>query len=252
MKNDEAILSEIKKLGAIVERLVGTVNSEANEKFSSKSLDNAAKEFQKLLKQREEWIDEQTFDKQLKASHYTAGKVVREEFGFTGYYKKGYKFFYKKDDIVALAKELKTRNIDLGRYVELRKDQTNFEKCVEVARGNASKTLTMKPFHIPEELNNILTSAPKLPELDKMKEELQKLKDEFHEKKFSDYIDIYKDNYAMAKHVYHFEKYLEPTIKRRIFRWCDEFNVVNRILHEITGKKEKKFIPVPEKEMIRL
>lgn len=56
----------------------------------------------------------------------------------------------------------------------------------------------------------------------------------------------------MVKHVYHFEKYLEPTIKRRIFRWCDEFNVVNRILQEITGKKEKKFTPVPESELIRL
>ncbi len=252
MKNEEAILAEIKKLGIAIERFIGAANSEPNEKFSGKSLDKAAKEFQELVKQREEWINEEAFARQLKASHYTAGKVVREEFGFTGYYKKGYKYFYKKDDILALAKELKKRNIDLGRYVELRKDQANFEKCLEVARGKAKKTISMKPFYIPEDLNNILTSPPKLPDLDKMHNELQKLKDEFHEKKFSDYIDIYKNNHAMVKHIYHFGKYLEPTIKRRIFRWCDEFNVVNRILQEITGKKEAKFIPVPESEMIRL
>jgi hypothetical protein len=85
-----------------------------------------------------------------------------------------------------------------------------------------------------------------------MKDVHQKLKDEFYEDKFSDYIDIYKDNYAMVKSIYYFEKYLDPKIKRRIFRWCSEFNVVNRIMEEITQKKAEKFIPVPESEMIRL
>lgn len=75
MKNDEAILAEIKKLSSTVERLFGSIKSETDDKFSSKSLDIAAKEFQQLLKQSDEWIDEEAFDKYPKAWHYTVDKV---------------------------------------------------------------------------------------------------------------------------------------------------------------------------------
>lgn len=249
MKNDEVILAEIKKLSSSLERLIGA-NSEPNEKFSVATLDKAAKDNKQLLAKRDEWLDEEGFDKHLKAWHYSAGKVVREEFGFTGYIKRGYRYFYNKADILALAKELKKRNVDLDRYIELRQDQTNFEKCIEVMRERAKNT--PRPFHLPEDLKDILTSPGKLPDLQMMKMERKKLEDEFYENKFGDYIDIYKSNYAMLKRIYHFEKFLDPQIKRRVRRWCDEFNTVNQILEEITGRKEKKFIPVPESEMIRL
>ncbi len=134
----------------------------------------------------------------------------------------------------------------------MRIDQADFEKRVERVINNTPKKTYQKAFKIPEELKDIITSPGKRPDIGVMKKALQKLKDEFFEKKFSEYIDIYKDNYAMVKQIYYFEKYLEPKIRLRYSRWCNEFNLVNRILEEITKKKPEKFIPVPEKEMIRL
>ena len=85
-----------------------------------------------------------------------------------------------------------------------------------------------------------------------MQAELQKLKDEFFENKLDEYVDIYKSNYAIVKQIYYFEKYLEPKKRMRFSRWCNEFNVVNRILEEITGKKVERFIPIPEDKIIEL
>lgn len=252
MKNEEIILHEIQELKALVARLIGTNNLPKEQQFSTDALNKAEEEFKKLTKARDEWIDEDGFEKYLKADHYDSGKFVRQEFGFTSYYKKGYDYYYNKKDILAFSKELKNRNIDLNRYIELKKDQAEFEKTIAAIRGNTPLKSTAKPFHIPPELRDILTSPAKRPNLDVMKDALQKLKDEFYENNFSDYIDIYKDNYAMVKSIYHFEKYLDPKIKRRIFRWCSEFNVVQRIMEEITQKKAEKFVPVPESKMIRL
>ena len=55
----------------------------------------------------------------------------------------------------------------------------------------------------------------------------------------------------MTKFIYHFEKYLEPVLKRRCKKWCDDFNYANHSLEEVTKKKEK-FIPVKDEDMIQL
>ena len=43
----------------------------------------------------------------------------------------------------------------------------------------------------------------------------------------------------MLKYIYHFEKYLEPGLKNRCRKWCEDFNYANHALELITGKKEK-------------
>ncbi|MCX6200176.1 MAG: hypothetical protein NTY88_13320 [Bacteroidetes bacterium] len=252
MKENEKILSEIQELKNLVARLIRSDNLPKDHQFSQEAIDKASDEFQKLLRDREEWIEDNDFDKYLKASHRHVGKFIRNEFGFKNYFKKGYDYYYSKKDIIALAKELKSRNVDLDRYIELRIDQADFEKRVQSVIHNIPKKAYQKTFRIPEELRDIITSPGKRPDVEVMKAKLQKLKEEFFEKQFSDYIDIYKDNYAMVKEIYYFEKYLEPKIRVRYSRWCDEFNLVNRIIEEITSKKPERFIPVPEDKMIRL
>jgi curved DNA-binding protein CbpA len=114
MKKEEIILQEIQELKAVIARLVGTDNLPKEQQFSIEAINKAEEEFKKLTRARDEWIDEEGFGKYLKARHYDAGKVVRQEFSFTSYYKKGYNYFYKKKDILAFSKELKNRNIDSG------------------------------------------------------------------------------------------------------------------------------------------
>jgi len=46
-------------------------------------------------------------------------------------------------------------------------------------------------------------------------------------------------------------KYLEPGLKRRCVKWCDDFNYANRALELITGKKEKFKAP-PDPAQIQL
>jgi hypothetical protein len=50
----------------------------------------------------------------------------------------------------------------------------------------------------------------------------------------------------MVKHIYFFEKYLEPGLKRRCRKWCDDFNYANNALEMITGKKEKFILTNPD------
>ena len=55
----------------------------------------------------------------------------------------------------------------------------------------------------------------------------------------------------MMKFIYHFEKYIDPQMKRRCRKWCDNFNYANHALELITKKKEN-FVPVKEEELIQL
>lgn len=55
----------------------------------------------------------------------------------------------------------------------------------------------------------------------------------------------------MMKFIYHFEKYLEPELKKRCKKWCDNFNYANNALEAVT-KKNETFKPVKEENMIEL
>src|SRR2546423_15085918 len=91
-------------------------------------LEKAAKEFQQLSIERDEWIEEYHIDKYIKKASYKAGKFIREQFGFSSFFKRVSRYYYYKKDLIALAADLKERNIDLGRYIELKEYQIGFQE----------------------------------------------------------------------------------------------------------------------------
>ncbi len=245
------ILSEIKELRTALTQVLGISDLPPDQQFLKEALNKAAKEFQKLNIERGQWVADHSVGKYIKNAGYRAGAFIRQEFGFSNYFKRGQTYYYSKKDLISLGKELKERNVDLGRYMEFIEDRTKFKKYVSEAAQNNKGKLKNKSYKLPADVNNITTSPPPMPEVNVIREDIKRLKEEFFEYKLSEYIDIYKDNYAMTKFIYHFEKYLEPGLKRRCKKWCDDFNYANHALEEVTKKKEK-FIPVKDEDMIQL
>ena len=251
MGNTKEILTEIRELRSLMARLMGMPEQSGPENFSTEALDKAAKEFQKLSIERGEWVESSQISKYIKSAPYDVGNFIREEFAFTNCFKRGRTYYYFKEDIITLGKQLKERNVDLRRYMELKADQATFKKYIADILQNTDAKGKKKKFRVPEALRDITTSSPKMPAPEVLKAELEKLKEEFFQLKLSEYIDIYKGNYAMSKYLYNIQKYIEPTLRRRIGTWVGDFNLVNQLIEEITKKKEN-FIPVPEAELIRL
>ena len=245
------ILSEIKELRTALTQVLGISDLPPNQQFLKEALNKAAKEFQKLNIEGGQWVADHSVGKYIKNAGYRAGAFIRQEFGFSNYFKRGQTYYYSKKDLISLGKELKERNVDLGRYMEFIEDRTKFKKYVSEAAQNNKGKLKNKSYKLLAEVNNITTSPPPMPEASVIREDIKRLKEEFFQYKLSDYIDIYRDNYAMTKFIYHFEKYLEPGLKRRCKKWCDDFNYANHALEEVTKKKEK-FIPVKDEDMIQL
>ena len=245
------ILSEIKELRTALTQILGISDLPPDQQFLKEALNKAAKEFQKLNIERGQWVADHSIGKYIKNAGYRAGAFIRQEFGFSNYFKRGQTYYYSKKDLISLGKELKERNVDLGRYMEFIEDRTKFKKYLSEAAQNNKGKLKNKSYKLPTEVNNITTSPPPMPEASVIREDIKRLKEEFFQYKLSDYIDIYRDNYAMTKFIYHFEKYLEPGLKRRCKKWCDDFNYANHALEEVTKKKEK-FIPVKDEDMIQL
>ena len=245
------LLAEIKELKTAISTLIGTSDLLPEEQFSKEALAKAAKQFQKLSIEKGEWVSDSDITKYIKNAHYRAGVFIIREFNFTNYFKSGRTFFFNKKDLIALAKELKERNVNLGRYMEYIDDQVRFKKSLAIAADNNKGKSKKKSFKIPADLKDFNTSPVKMPSADIIREDIKRLKEEFFQYKLSDYVDIYKDNYAMMKHIYWFEKYLEPGLKKRCRKWCEDFNYANHAIEEVTKKKEI-FIPVQEEDMIQL
>lgn len=248
---EKEILSEIKQLKVAISKLIGTADLPAKEQFSTEALDKAAKQFQKLSIERGEWVEEYNIDRYIKNARYRAGAFIRQEFGFSNYFKRGQTYYYNKNDLIELGKELKARNVDLGRYMEYIEDQAKFKKYLESAGENGKSKRKKKAFQLPYDLKDISTSPAKAPSAELIREDLKRLKEEFFQYNLSDYIDIYKGNHAMMKIIYHYEKYLEPELKKRCKRWCENFNYANHAL-ELVTKKRETFVPVKEEDMIQL
>ena len=108
-----------------------------------------------------------------------------------------------------------------------------------------------RPYELPNDSRDVTTSAAKHPSADLVREDIKRLKEEFFQHNMGEYVDIYHDTHAMIKHIYFIEKYIEPGIKRKCRKWCDDFNYANNAMELITKKKEK-FIPVKDDDMIQL
>jgi hypothetical protein len=241
------VLSELRELKSILAQLVGTADQPAQEQFSKEALTKASKLFVKMAAQRGEWVKEDELGKYIKAD-WRAGSFIRLEFGFNACIKDGRSHLYNKKALQKLGQELKARNIDLSRYMEYRRSESEFQKKIS---ANKKLTKNNRPYELPSDIKDITTSPPPTPDVALVKADLKRLKDEFFQFKMSEYIDIYRNNHAMVKFVYYFEKYLEPQIKRRCKKWCDDFNYANHALELITKKKEV-FVPVKEEDMIQL
>lgn len=239
MENDEQILKEIRELKSLIAKLTG-VELTPGKSFSTEALDKATKEFQKLSIERGEWVSTDEISKHIKTASWHSAKFIINELRFSNYFKRGQTYYLNKKHLIELGKELKERNVDLSRYEELKKDQANFYKYLETAAKNKEGKAK---FKIPKDAKDITSVPPPMPPLEKLRAEVKRLKDEFIQYKLVEYIDVYRDSYAMMKHLYYFNKYIDPDIRKRIKRWIQDFNDVNHLLRESKAKKEK-FIPV--------
>ena len=193
-------------------------------------------------------MSENDISRYIKNAGWRAGKFIRTEFAFIACIKKGHYYLYNKKALLALNAQLRERNINLERYIEYKSDQADFQKKLA---GTKKLTKNKHPYQLPKGLKDITTSPIPLPSADLVRDDLSRLKEEFFQHKMAEYIDIYKGNHAMMKFIYHFEKYIDPQMKRRCRKWCDNFNYANHALELITKKKEN-FVPVKEEELIQL
>jgi hypothetical protein len=125
------------------------------------------------------------------------------------------------------------------------------KKTVASMNGKNTKQKKAKSYAMPAGTKHITTFDVPKPDPEVVCQNLARLKAEFKTGKFAAYIDVYKGTHAMLKHLYHFQKYLEPGLKRLCHKWCEEFNYANTALQLITGKKEKFNAP-PDPTTIQL
>jgi hypothetical protein len=252
MEKQKEILNEIKQLKNVIAKLIGSSELPAKSRFSIEAVDKAAKEFQKLNIARDEWIEDDKISKYIRGAHWGTGKFIVKEFGFTNYFRKGNTFYYYKEDIISLSKELRDRNVNISRYMELCADKENFQKKVEETRLKEDAKTKKKAFDVPKDAKDISTSPLPKPKVEVVRADLKRLKDEFFEHKLGEYIDIYHGSYAMTKNpFYRYKPFMDPGLPNRIRKWRDEFNNANEVLKDLTKKKEV-FLPIPETEMIKL
>lgn len=230
---EEKILKEIKSLKSIIAQVIGSSELPVKQQFSKEAISKAADEFQKLSIERGEWIEEDEISKIIKKAPYHSGKFIIEKFEFTNFFKRGRSLYFNKKEIIALNNELKKRNINLKRYMELLEDQEKFRKYLEEVR-NPKGTRKRQRFKIPDELKDIETYPYHHPQKEVVKKHIETLQEEFQKYKMAEYVDIYNDNYAMFKFIYHFDKYVNPEVKKRCQNWCSHFNYAQNALKEIS------------------
>jgi hypothetical protein len=190
-----------------------------------------AADFKKMITERSEWIKEDDIPRYIRSAPWNAGAFIRKEFGFSSFFKKGREYFYSRKDMIALGDELDKRNINLKRYKEFLEDKSAFEKKIQSLKKSKRKS-----FFLPADLRDIQVNEIKKPPVELVLRDLERLRQEFITGNLESYIDIYKNSHAMPRQIRQFEKYLEPGLRRRCRKWCDEFNYANHALRLITNK----------------
>lgn len=235
MKKDDEILSELRKLNLLISKVIGSSELPENKKFSKAAIEKASIEFKKLAIQRGEWVNNEGIRKYIKHTPYYAARFIVEELKFKNYFKRGHEYYLNKEDLIKLAQELKDKDVNIKRYVELKTDKEKFDKYL----GNIIKNPSKIPFELPNDMFDITTSNPPPPLVSKIREHIKLLKKEFEEFEYNKYIDIYRDSYAMFKDFYRYRNYIEKDLLRRLSKWKDDFNLANGLVHEF-GRKRKK------------
>jgi hypothetical protein len=239
------ILKELEEIKLLLAKMIGSTDQTVENRFSEEVLDKAAKDFLKMSIERGEWVEDSEIPRFIKTAFYRPGDFIRKEFAFANWFKRGREYLYSKKDLIALNQELIRRNINLKRYQEFLYDKTAFDKRKAAENSPQKSKSKGKPFKIPTGLKNITTAEIPKPDPELVRQDLARLKQEFKTAQFDAYIDIYKGTHAMLRHIYIYQKYLEPGFKRRCQKWCEDFNYANDALKSITGKMEKFIVTDP-------
>jgi hypothetical protein len=133
-------------------------------------------------------------------------------------------------DLMALNKKLKARKINLETYIDLEADKDKFHKYLDDLRQGKKKR---SRFKIPDDLRDINSQPYNHPPKEKILDHIEGLMKEFEKYKLAEYIDIFQESYAMVKHIYYFDRYLDPVKRKQCDKWCFEFNYAQTALKEI-------------------
>lgn len=237
---EDKILTELKQLKRLFTVLLGTEDQPAKEKFSRAAVTKAATEFKKMQAARGEWVQNYDVDKIIKNAPYAPAKLLIEEFKFKNYFKRGSTYYFKKKDLIDLNKELKKRNINLKKYNELLRDKEKFWKYID-SINQPEGSMKRRRYKIPEGLENIFSEPYSPPNEELVKSEIKSMLEEYEKFEMSEYVDLFeKRTYAMFKYIYHWDKYIEPNIKKHCKQWCEKFNYANQALKKILEQKKEK------------
>ncbi len=222
------VLAELSEIKKILSHIVGTTDLPAPQKFSKAVLDKAARLFKKMALAEEQWVKSYEICNYFENCFgYEIGKFIRDEFAFSNYYSKGGATFYFKKDLMKLADELKSRNVDLATYMELRKGQALIEKkMLELAAKNRDERIKRKRkknYSLPEELKYIKLSDFKLPDRNVVEQEVGQLMLEFKNGNYARYINFYDDS-AYITYNDKIREYLKG-VEGKVYRsWCKKYN----------------------------
>jgi len=234
---EDKILTELKQLKKLFTVLLGTEDQPAKEKFSRAAIIKASSEFKKMQAARGEWVSSGDVDKVIKHAPYNPAKMLIEEFQFKNYFKRGSTYYFKKKDLQDFNKELRKRNINLETYSDLLQDKEKFQKYIDsISAPEGSKK--RRRYKIPEGLENIFSEPYSPPNEDLVRNEIKSLWEEYEKFDLSKYVDLYdKKTYAVFKYIYHWDRYIDPKIKKQCKQWCEKFNYAQTALKRILELK---------------
>ncbi|UAY55667.1 hypothetical protein [Arachidicoccus terrestris] len=218
-----------------------------DSKFSMQKVESAAKSFLKFQSERGQWIAEDSLEKYFKGC-WSAGKFIREHFGFNDWIKYSYSYLYNRKSIERLADELKKRNVDLQRYTEYVASQALFQKKMDEF---FEKKKGRYAYLLPDDLADIQTTDVPKPDVKLVQDDITELRKEFDEFKMIEFIDVYKGHYAVLKTDYSFYKYRDSELIDRCKKWCHNFNYANEALKLLTNRNVK-FNPIKDEDMLEL
>ena len=105
-----------------------------------------------------------------------SGKFYKIGIWFNACIKDGRSYLYNKKALQKLGQELKARNIDLSRYMEYIRSESEFQKKIS---ANKKLTKNKRSYELPSDVKDITTSPPPTPDVALVKADLKRLKDEF-------------------------------------------------------------------------
>jgi len=227
---DDQIKKELSELRDAIVYLAKTSDYPRPEQLSYEAINKATGEYIRLTKLRDKWIAESELYDIFDTCHGNIGSFIRHEFEFSNYYKQGREYFYNRNDLLALAKELKVRNVNLPRYMKLKSEEEQFVKKVVATEKVKVGSKKKKTFKVSDAIFNINSTDFPFPSVDLIKEDIEVLMRKYKEQNLSEYIDIYQGNFAMVKYDYDLEKYVSDKVTRVCKKWCDNFNYANTAL----------------------